>query len=200
MQKLLNINIKIYQIDCFTKKTKRIEYIENFKSDKEISLLLNVQILNEGINIPICDSVFITNPNNNIVNLIQRMSRCNRILDNKDNCKIYLWCRDKKIDKIMSYINENTNNEFINKIYKIDFDDLKTRNFLNIYIPTNNYKINIIDYLKIYSHEKLIINDENNKNNNTINFGYNIIKFENHEIIIIVDNEHNIWSFATLQP
>jgi len=51
MQKLLNCDIKQYQIDCFTSKIKRIEYINNFKTDTNISLILNVQILNEGINI-----------------------------------------------------------------------------------------------------------------------------------------------------
>ena len=58
MQKLLNIKVSTYQIDCLTAKTKRAEYINKFKSDTDISLLLNVQILNEGIDIPVCANNF----------------------------------------------------------------------------------------------------------------------------------------------
>jgi superfamily II DNA or RNA helicase len=123
MQKLLNIKVSTYQIDCLTPKTKRAEYINKFKSDINISLLLNVQILNEGIDIPICDSVFITDPNNNIENLVQRMSRANRICLTKTKCHIYMYCNENKISKVLNYINANTNDEFCDKIYRIRFDN-----------------------------------------------------------------------------
>ena len=71
LQKLLNITVNTYTVDCNTAKTKRADFITKFKLDSDISLMLNIQILNEGIDIPICDSVFITDPNNNIENLIQ---------------------------------------------------------------------------------------------------------------------------------
>jgi superfamily II DNA or RNA helicase len=125
MQKLLNITLKIYQIDYSTTKIKRTEYIRDFKIDTEISIMLNVQILNEGINIVECDSVYITDPNNNIDNLIQRMSRSNRITKDKQECRIYLWCSEKKVNKIINYINENTNNELADKIFKLRFDNNK---------------------------------------------------------------------------
>ena len=126
MQKIFNCDINQYQIDCFTSKIKRVEYINNFKTDINISLMLNVQILNEGINIPICDSVYITKPNDNIINLIQRMSRANRILDGKNKCNIYIWCNKKKINNIINYINEQTNGEFKDKIFKYDYTEYLT--------------------------------------------------------------------------
>ena len=112
--------------------------------------MLNVQILNEGINIVECDSVYITDPSNNIDNLIQRMSRSNRILKDKQECRIYLWCSEKKVNKIMNYINENTNNELVNKIFKLRFEKNKIikEKYLNINTTTINEYDNIITYLK----------------------------------------------------
>jgi predicted helicase len=155
MQKLLNCDISLYQIDCFTAKTKKKEYINNFKNDTNISLMLNVQILNEGTNIPICDSVYIIKPSDNIINLIQRMSRANRILEDKTECKIYLWCSKKKIEKILNYINENTNYEFKNKVYKFSISEKDT--IVNKYNDDNIKKYNDINkYNNINNSNKFI--------------------------------------------
>jgi hypothetical protein len=126
-----------------TAKTKRAEYINKFKSDTNLSLLLNVQILNEGIDIPICDSVFITDPNNNIENLVQRMSRANRICLTKTECQIYMYCNEKKISKVLDYINANTNNELKDKIYKIRFDNNIPNESKFKYISLNSNKTSI---------------------------------------------------------
>ena len=96
MSKLLNADIEYWQIDCNTKKTIRANIINNFKKSIKMVIIINVHILDEGINIPECDSVFITQPSNNMINIIQRMSRANRIMNGKNNCNIYLWCREKK--------------------------------------------------------------------------------------------------------
>ena len=92
-----NIEIEREQIDCNTKRLKRNEIIEKFKKSNKIFILLNVHVLDEGIDIPECDSVYITQPNNNIINIVQRMCRANRIYKNKTECNIYLWCKHKKV-------------------------------------------------------------------------------------------------------
>jgi len=117
LSKLLNIEIEYWQIDCNTKKTKREKIINNFKESNKIAIIINVHILDEGINIPECDSIFITQPSNNIINIIQRMCRANRIIDNKNNCNIYLWCKEKKTDLILDYINNNTQEFIKNKVF-----------------------------------------------------------------------------------
>lgn len=104
MKKMLNIEIEINQIDYTTSKTHRIKYIKQFETDDKNQILVNVQILNEGIDVPKCDSVFIPTPNENITNLIQRMSRCNRILNNKKKAYVYLWCNTN--DKIFKHLNK----------------------------------------------------------------------------------------------
>ena len=69
--------------------------------------MCNVHILDEGIDIPTCDSIYLTHPNNNPTNIIQRISRANRIdNNNKDKiAKIFLWTKDKmKLNNIIHNI------------------------------------------------------------------------------------------------
>ena len=70
MSKLLGVEIEYWQIDCNTKKTIRQNIINNFIKSTKIAIIINVHILDEGINIKECDSVFITNPSKNIINII----------------------------------------------------------------------------------------------------------------------------------
>jgi hypothetical protein len=117
LSKLLAIEIEYWQVDCNTSKTIRHKIIHTFTVTSKIAILINVHILDEGINIPSCDSVFITQPSNNMINIIQRMCRSNRITDNKSNCNIYLWCKEKKTDIILNYIFENTDGFIKDKVF-----------------------------------------------------------------------------------
>jgi superfamily II DNA or RNA helicase len=117
--KAFNIEIEREQIDCNTKRLKRNEIIDKFKNSTKLFILLNIHVLDEGIDIPECDSVYITQPNNNIINIVQRMCRANRIYINKTQCNIYLWCSEKKTNNILNYIFDKMNENIQNKIYKI---------------------------------------------------------------------------------
>jgi superfamily II DNA or RNA helicase len=159
LSKLLNIEIEYWQIDCNTKKTIREKIINNFKESNKIAIIINVHILDEGINIPECDSIFITQPSNNMVNIIQRMCRANRIIDNKNNCNIYLWCKEKKTDLILDYINSNTHEFIKNKVYIFNTENRIIKkhiikkstenNNLNYNIDSNSLlKDKLIDFIK----------------------------------------------------
>jgi len=63
--------------------------------------------------------VFIANPNNNIENIVQRMCRCNRIINNKTKSNIFLWCSKNKTKKILSYLFDNVD-EINNKIVRMN--------------------------------------------------------------------------------
>jgi superfamily II DNA or RNA helicase len=123
-------------VDCNTDKIKRANYITKFKLDCDISLMLNIQILNKGIDIPICDSVFITEPNNNIDNLIQMMSRANRIYLSKikivnNNKPIEIKYQKSKNRLTDSYIDKQMENDIDSNIdsdkdlIKQSFDKIK---------------------------------------------------------------------------
>ena len=117
---IFNIEISREQIDCTTRRMKRTEIIQKFKNSNRLFVLLNVHVLDEGIDIPECDSVYITQPNNNIINIVQRMCRANRIYQNKTECNVYLWCSEKKTEKILNYLFVKTDQCIENKIFKIN--------------------------------------------------------------------------------
>lgn len=111
------INVDFWKIDCNTLKLNRTNALNDFKKMNNIAILINVQILNESIYIPECDSVFITQPSDNMINIVQRMCRANRITSIEQHCNIYLWCRKKKTEKILDYIYKNTNGYIKDKVY-----------------------------------------------------------------------------------
>ena len=96
------------------------------------------------------------------------MCRSNRITEDKSNCNIYLWCREKKADLILNYIFENTNGFIKDKVFTYN----------------TNKRI-------IQSH---IIQKQLNKDNlNYKILNLNTLKFDNNNINIIIDKTNNIW-------
>jgi superfamily II DNA or RNA helicase/phage anti-repressor protein len=150
LPKLLQFETNANIIDYTTAKIKRKEYINSFINGKPNQILLNVQILNEGIDIPECDSIFITNPTDNIINLVQRMCRCNRVLPNKNVCFVYLWTDKKVISKITNYF-ESVDSTIKNKLEYFTINNINNTNKQicdQIVNKTKqNYEENINDFL-----------------------------------------------------
>lgn len=122
--KLMQVDFEIHIITNKTRKKDREYNIYKFRKSDILSIIINVHILDEGIDIPECDSIYVTQPNNNIENLIQRMCRCNRRIKTKKSCNMYLWSTEKKTQKILEYIQINT------------YDDISEK--INIYNPLEN--------------------------------------------------------------
>ena len=170
-----NLNIKIYEINYTTTKSERNKSLNKFKFDEScISILCNVHILDEGIDIPECDSIFLTHPNNNPINLIQRISRANRIdIKNKDKiARVFLWSKEKiKLENIIN---------IINKIIDIKYGSEESKYFNNL------EKNNIID--------NNINNDFNLKEKNEINNDFiNLIKDLYENGILKIYSENNLF-------
>jgi superfamily II DNA or RNA helicase len=168
------LTLGIYNINYNTSRTKRNISLTKFRNNKtKISIMLNVHILDEGIDIPECDSVYLTHPNNNPVNIIQRISRANRLTTNKNQAHILLWTKNKtNLDNIIKQIKE---------YIPIMFNNIK-----NKYINSIDDNINVND-----------INDTNNKLINKNILINNIILFlqnnYNTDIIILIDNNNKLW-------
>jgi superfamily II DNA/RNA helicase len=151
MKKLLNLELETNIINYKTSKIYRIQYIKQFGTSNINQILINVQILNEGIDIPECDSVFITKPSENIINLIQRMCRCNRILLNKKICNIYFYC--SKNNRALNYIDDYFKGDIIydylkiNNVNRTNGDIIDNHNDINNNNIINNVHINIDDYI-----------------------------------------------------
>jgi superfamily II DNA or RNA helicase len=135
------LNLKVYEITCEITNKKRTEYLNKFKNDNNaINIICNVHVLDEGIDIPECDSVYLTHPNNNIINIIQRISRANRLdPKNKDKiAKIFLWSKNEiKLKQITDNISKTIkikygkdNNDITNKHNKPE-NNIKLNNNIN---------------------------------------------------------------------
>jgi len=95
------LDIRMNQITASNTEKQRIKVLDDFREGTDIQLLFSVRILDECIDIPSCDSIFITYPTKSKIRTIQRMSRCMRI--NKSNSfkvgNIFIWCDE--YDKIL---------------------------------------------------------------------------------------------------
>jgi len=67
------------------------------------------------------------------------MCRCNRITEYKTKCNMILWCGEKKVNKVLNYISDKTNNEINNKIFKFDAKNKEIIKYNN-----NNLQNNIM--------------------------------------------------------
>ena len=134
MNKYHYFKVLIKTITCEVKKDERINIINEFQKDEEeeiIKIILSIRILDEGIDIPKCDSIFISyigDPNNDIRN-IQRICRANRIEHTNINkvSSVFIWCDN--IDKSLNTLKLFRDND-------IDFHK-KIRIKYNSYEPKN---------------------------------------------------------------
>ena len=108
LSKIFNIEINVDKIDCNTSCKNRTRIINIFAEIGGISILCCVRVLNEGMNISRCDAVFVTQPNDNLLNLVQRMSRCIRITEDKKKSHVYIWCKDAKKVKLLEYLSSSS--------------------------------------------------------------------------------------------
>jgi len=134
-----NLPLKTYEINCNTSAKNRQQYMNKFTVDNNsINIICNVHILDEGIDIPVCDSIYLTHPNNNIINIIQRISRANRLDSNNVDkiAKVFVWGKnDNKLEKIKSDISKVIHfkkgiemNDFVNAVKKTKYSGVKINN------------------------------------------------------------------------
>jgi len=107
-------------ITANTNVRKREEILNEFQSnDAKISILSSVRILNEGVNIVKCDSVFITKVNDNEIVAVQRMCRANRkdIENPKKIANCFIWADDlNKTVEMLQFLKTNDETRFFNRI------------------------------------------------------------------------------------
>jgi len=119
--------INILKITSDTCKKKRIDiltYFENESIEEELKIILSIRILDEGINLIKCDSVYLTNlgDHTNDVRTIQRFLRANRIdYDNiHKKANIFIWCEDTNICLHVFQMLKNNDINFNKKIKIMD--------------------------------------------------------------------------------
>lgn len=159
------LDLEINQITNDNTQNQRQEILTNFEKSEKKQLLFSIRILDECIDIPTCDSVYITYHSNSKIRTIQRLSRCIRIDKNNNNKigNIYIWCDEySKILGILGGIKEYDEN-FCSKIdiNEINFFGESTKeNIKSDKKLINNYIIGIKEHKQLLWEDKLKLVEE----------------------------------------
>ena len=125
MNDFYSLKIDVMSISCEDNEKTRKTVLKKFANNDNIQLLYSIKILNECIDIPSCDSIYISYAAKNKIITIQRM--CRALRTDKNNpfkvANIYLWCSEyDEILETLSSIKEY-DCEIIDKI-KLNVVDL----------------------------------------------------------------------------
>ena len=109
------LDLSVSSITKLTSGSKRKKILEEFEKDDgrgEIKILCSIYILDEGVDIPACDSIFVGNvtESSNEIKMVQRICRANRLVENRPNkvASCFLWADDHwKIIGSLSLLKEN---------------------------------------------------------------------------------------------
>jgi superfamily II DNA or RNA helicase len=132
------MNIEINSISCKDNEIKRKHTLECFANNNDkIQLLFNIRILNECIDIPLCDSIYISYAPKNKITTIQRINRATRTDKNNSYkiANIYIWCDVyQEILETLSSIKE----------YDIMFKDKIKINAVDFYHSKNDKDVELL--------------------------------------------------------
>ena len=135
VEEIEKINDAKYKLKMYTNlityKTpfeKRNKIMNEFIDEKyKLSFIISVHTMDECIDIPLCDSVYLTYTVTNPINIVQRISRCLRTYKNKQKSGIFLWCLKyvqlKNIGTTIKNIDSNYNNKIIIKKFQNEKKD-----------------------------------------------------------------------------
>ncbi|ARF11158.1 superfamily II helicase [Klosneuvirus KNV1] len=162
LKKLLpytNKKITILQIDGDTKIKDRVKRIKEFQS-AEYAILTTARVLNEGINIPIIDSVCFVDQRDSTIDIIQCIGRSIRPCDGKQMAKVL-------VPYFFEDINKLSDNFYFSKLVNIIKAISESDEDVNEYftLKTNGKAVNrpIVKHCNYLSDEtKVIINEKIN--------------------------------------
>jgi superfamily II DNA or RNA helicase len=154
------VDYTISQITASNTEKQRTKILNDFATNSNIQLLFSVRILDECVDIPTCDSIFITYPTKAKIRTIQRLCRC--IRTNKLNKfkigNIYIWCEE--YDKILETLSGIKEYDIFFKdkikINSIDFHDGKKKKGVELDNKLlQKYIVGIKEFRQISWNEKL---------------------------------------------
>jgi len=147
-------DVLINKMTCDNSYKQRNKILDEFNKSDKISILLSVHILDEAIDIPTCNAIYMTYISSSKIKNVQRMSRAMRYSNHKV-ANIFIFCKD--IDDSLDYFSS---------IKEYDVDFLKKINYLKILDK-------IID-----KKERSELNEELNKKNKIKIFGIKLYRCE----------------------
>jgi superfamily II DNA or RNA helicase len=90
------MDLHMDKITSVNSASSRSQILADFASSARVELLFSVRILDECIDIPSCDSIYITYPSKSKIRTIQRLMRCTRTISaNKYKVgQVFIWCSE----------------------------------------------------------------------------------------------------------
>jgi superfamily II DNA or RNA helicase len=90
------LDLHMDKITSASSGSSRSQILSDFANSARVELLFSVRILDECIDIPSCDSIYITYPSKSKIRTIQRLMRCTRTISaNKYKVgQVFIWCSE----------------------------------------------------------------------------------------------------------
>ena len=128
------LDLHISNITSKCSENIREKRLKRFADSNKIEIMFSIRILDECIDIPSCDSIYITHSTKSKIRTIQRLCRCIRV-DKNNKFKIgnvYIWCEEyDEILETLSGIKE----------YDVNFKDKIKLNCIDEYNRKTNKSI-----------------------------------------------------------
>ena len=171
------LKCKTYSISCENNYEERNKLLKKFQKEYDgIKIISSVRILDEGVNIVKCDSIFLTSlkDTSSEIRTVQRMCRSNR-LDKENPNKVsncFVWCDDSNsLVNSLSYL-RNADSNFIEKINVINsnYDDKNNDNETKLKLENKehtklNVKTKCMSYEEVFSEKLKMVSEFIDDNN-----------------------------------
>jgi superfamily II DNA or RNA helicase len=162
LNKFYYMDLQMQQITSKKSEKDRDKILDNFTNiSKSRQLLFSVRILDECIDIPECDSVYITYPSESKIRTIQRVCRSTR-KDNSNPYKIanvFVWCNEyQEILQTLSGIKEYDVffKDKINLVKTNFYGKTESKEYEQDIKLVENYLIDIKEYKQITWNDMLL--------------------------------------------
>jgi superfamily II DNA or RNA helicase len=120
----------IFHIDGNTPKKEKAEILKKFR-ETEFSILCNVNMVGEGVNIPEIDAIIFMEKRQSAIGIIQNVGRGLRKYKDKDFCMI-LMTEDMADKKVLTNLYQNDNRLINKSMYISDIKDYNIEGLIKI--------------------------------------------------------------------
>lgn len=97
-----NLDINVYTINGNMTITQRKQILEDFQDPNKITIITSAKVLQEGINLPVCDAVIFIDNKTSTVDCVQSISRCLTKFDGK-GCSYVIIPLVTKMDDLVKH-------------------------------------------------------------------------------------------------
>ena len=87
--KLFDMDVKLYQLDGSSSMHKRTKVLKEFEDD-DLAIIVNVKVLNEGINAPVIDGICFVDKKESTIDIMQCFGRALPLHGKKDCARIFI--------------------------------------------------------------------------------------------------------------